>query len=132
MNTDNPSPAAAEPLQVSDHLLPALHAAAALGIETACEGEWDRDVHLETVRAAVHALDALEDGPCTREQIAVLAERAAAMQGEAMQADAEANIARSPVPIGAAWPTTADAAAVLKDRACLTQALIRLRDEARG
>lgn len=122
------------PLQVSSHLLPDLLAAAKLGVETACDGEWGEEVHLETVRAAVHDLDALEAGTYTREQIAALAERAAAMQGDAMQsaAESESDAESFPVPIGKAWPKTADAAYMLQDHASLTRDLLSLRDEARG
>jgi hypothetical protein len=119
--------------QFSDHLLPALLAAAELGVETACDGDWDEEnAQLENVCDAVHVLDALNDGTYTREQIAALAERAAAMQGEAMQSDAEANAASFPAPIGKAWPVTAAAAAVLKERACLTVDLTSLREEMSG
>jgi hypothetical protein len=77
-------------------------------------------------------LDALEAGNLTREQVAVLADRAAAMQGDAVQSDAEDVADSFPVSIGSAWPVTANAVDVLEDRVCLTRDLIRLRDEARG
>jgi hypothetical protein len=77
-------------------------------------------------------LDALEAGNLTREQAAVLADRAAAMQGDAVQSDAEDAADSFPVSIGRAWPVTAAAVDVLEDRVCLTRDLIRLRDEARG
>lgn len=127
-------PPAGGTVQFANHLLPDLMAAARLGVETACDGEWDVDVHLETVRAAVHALDALEAGTYTREQIAALAERAATMQGEAMQsaAEAESDASSFPVPIGEAWPKTPDAADKLQDRVALTRDLLKLRDEARA
>jgi hypothetical protein len=119
--------------QFSDHLRPALLAAAKLGLETACDGEWDEeDVQLENVCDAVHALDGLKDGSYTREQIGALAERAATMQGEEMISEAEQRGTDFPVTVHAAWPVTADAADMLQDRASLTRDLLRLRDEARG
>ncbi len=134
MDREHPSPPEGEPLQVSSHLLPDLLAAAKLGVETACDGEWDQEVHLDTVCDAVHVLDALKGGTYTREQIAALAERAAAMQGDAMQsaAESESDASSFPVPIREAWPTTPHAADMLQDRASLTRDLLSLRDEARG
>jgi hypothetical protein len=109
-----------------------LLSAAKLGVETACDGEWDVDVHLEPVCDAVLALVALKAGTCTREQIAALAERAATMQGEEMIHEAEQRGTDFPVTVQAAWPVTADAADALQDRASLTRDLLSLRDEARG
>jgi hypothetical protein len=131
MNAHDSSPPEGGALQLSAHLLPALREAALLAIESACEGDWEDD-QLDRVRPAVHMLDALEAGNLTREQVAVLADRAAAMQGDAVQSDAEDAADSFPVSIGAAWPVTAHAVDVLEDRVCLTRDLIRLRDEARG
>jgi hypothetical protein len=115
-------------------LLPDLLAAAKLGVEMASEGEWEGDAQLERVCDAVHVLDALKAGTYTREQIAALAERAAATQGDEMQsaAEAESDASSFPVPIREAWPTTPHAADMLQDRASLTRDLLSLRDEARG
>jgi hypothetical protein len=124
MDNQNPSPPTAGPLQFSDHLLPALHDAAVLEVETACDGEWRGERQLGRVRNAVRALDALEAGACTREQVAALAGRAIAMQGE---------IVRSAVELDEpAWPTTREEADVLDERARLTRELIELRDAAGG
>jgi hypothetical protein len=71
-------------VELPEHLVPELRAAAVLGVEMACDGEWGEDVHLEHVVAAVHTLDAVEVGTCWREQVLALASRAAAMQGEAL------------------------------------------------
>jgi hypothetical protein len=119
-------------MQFSDHLLPALRAAGALEVEMACEGDWEEDSQLERVRAAVHAVDALDAGTGTREQVAALAARAAAMQGDAMQSEAETEAASLPVTVNAAWPVTIEAADVLRERACLTSELIALRDTCGG
>ncbi len=132
MDDQHPSPVAGGPPQFPDHLLPDLLAAAKLGVETACDGEWGEDVHLENVCDAVHVLDALETGTYTREQIAALAERAATMQGEKMIFEAEQRGTDFPVTVQAAWPITAEAADKLHDRASLTRDLVSLRDEARG
>ena len=136
MNAQDSMPPAGGTVQFPDHLLPDLLAAAKLGVEAACEGEWDgdEDASLESVCDAVHVLDALKSGTYTREQLAALAERAAATQGDEMQSAAEAESDREsfPVPIGEAWPKTADAAYRLEDRASLTRDLLKLRDEARG
>lgn len=135
MNAQDDRPPAGGTVQFPDHLLPDLLAAAKLGVETASEPEWDEEgVKLETVCDAVHTLDALKGGTYTREQIAALAERAAAMQGDAVQsaAEAESDAESFPVPIGAAWPVTADAADKLEDLVCLTRDLLKLRDAARG
>jgi hypothetical protein len=110
-------------LQFSDHLLPALRDAAVLEVETACDGEWEDD-QLGRVRAAVHVLDALETGNCTRDQGAALAERAIAMQGDIVRTAVELN--------EPAWPTTRDEADVLDERARLTRELIELRDAVGG
>ena len=121
MDIHDPSPPAAGPLQFSDHLLPALRDAAVAGVETACDGEW-KDDQLGRVRAAVHIIDALEAGACTREQVATLAGRAVAMQGEAVRSAVELN--------EPAWPTTREEADALDERARLTRELIELRDAA--
>jgi hypothetical protein len=107
-------------LQFSDHLLPALRDAAVLGVETACEPEWEGESQLERVRAAVHVLDALEAAACTREQIAALAERAVTMQGDVLRSAVELN--------ELAWPTTREEVDALDERARLTRELIELRD----
>jgi hypothetical protein len=120
MDDQDPSPPAAGPLQFSDHLLPALRDAAVLGVETACEPEWEGESQLERVRAAVHVLDALEAAACTREQIAALAERAVTMQGDVLRSAVELN--------ELAWPTTREEADALDERARLTRELIELRD----
>ena len=104
--------------------MPELRAAAVLGVEMACDGEWREDVHLESVVAAVHALEAVEVGACSREQVIALASRAIAMEGEVL---------RSAVELGEPyWPTTVQEADVLSDRAHLTRYLIELRDAAGG
>jgi hypothetical protein len=110
-------------LQFSDHLLPVLRNAAVLGVELECDGEWEDD-QLGRVRAAVHMLDALEAGTCTREQVAALAARAIAMQGEILRSAVELD--------EPAWPTTREEADVLDARARLTRELIELRDAAGG
>jgi len=134
MNAQDSMPPAGGTMQFPNHLLPDLMAAAKLGVETASEGEWEGDAQLERVCDAVHVLDALKGGTYTREQIAALAERAAATQGDEMQSAAEAasDASSFPVPIGAAWPVTADAAYKLEDRVSLTRDLLKLRDEARA
>jgi hypothetical protein len=134
MDREHPSPPEGEPLQFSSHLLPALLAAAKLGVELACDGEWDVDVHLEPVCDAVLALVALKGGTYTREQLASLANLAATMQGDAMQsaAEAESDAESFPVAIGEAWPKTADAVDALQAHASLTRDLLSLRDEARS
>jgi hypothetical protein len=118
-------------VEIPDHLLPALGAVAELELEMACDGQWDAKQR-DRVVAAVRALDALVAGTCTCEQIAELAARAAAMQGEGMRSDAENSAAAIPVTLEAAWPVTVEAANVLSARARLTCALIELRDVARG
>jgi hypothetical protein len=119
-------------VEIPRHLLPALRAAAVLGVELACDGEWGEDVHLECVEQAVHTRDALAAGTCTREQVSALASRAAAMQGEATQSEAEAEAASVPVTIGAGWPVTVEQANALYKRARLTRSLIELRDATGG
>lgn len=119
-------------VEIPKQLLPALRAAAVLGVELACDGEWGEDVHLDCVEAAIHMRDALAAGSCTHEQVSVLASRAAAMQGEAMQAEAEADAASVPVTIEAGWPETVEQADVLYKRAKLTRSLVELRDAAGG
>ena len=134
MDDQHPSQGTAAAPQFPAHLLPDLMAAAKLGVETASEPEWDEEgVKLENVCDAVHVLDALKGGTYTREQIAALAERAAATQGDEMQsaAEAESDGESFPVPIGKAWPRTPDAADKLQDRVALTRDLLKLRDEAR-
>jgi hypothetical protein len=49
------------------------------------------------------------------------------MQGDAMQSEAETEAASLPVTVDAAWPTTIEAADVLRERARLTRELIELR-----
>ena len=110
--------------ELPEHLVPALHAAAVLGVETACDGEWGEDVHLEHVVAAVHTLDAVEVGACSREQVIALALRAAAMQGEVVRTAIEMDELY--------WPTTLQDADVLGERARLTRELIELRDAVGG
>jgi hypothetical protein len=102
-----------------------------LGVELACEGEWEGD-QLGRVEAAVHVRDALAAGSCTREQVRVLAARAAATQGDDAQSDAEARGASLPVTMCAGWPVTVEQAEVLYKRARLTRSLIELRDSASG
>jgi hypothetical protein len=120
MDREHPSSAAGERPQFSDHLLPALHAAAVLEIEMACDGEWGEDVQLENVRATVHVLDALEDATATREQVHALAVRAIAMQAE---------MTRSAVELDEpAWPTTLEESSGTLERLALTRDLIKLRD----
>ena len=116
-------------VEIPRHLLPALRAAAVLGVELACDGEWE-DGRLGRVEDAVHMRDALAAGSCTREQVSVLASRAAAMQGEVTQSEAEATAASLPVTIQAGWPVTVEQADVLYKRARLTRALLELRDAA--
>ena len=118
-------------VEIPRHLLPALRAAAVLGVELACDGDWEDD-QLGRVEAAVHVRDALAAGSCTREQVGVLASRAVAMQGEATQADAEEDAANFPVSFQTAWPVTVEQADVLYKRARLTRALIELRDAVGG
>ncbi len=111
-------------VELPEQLVPALRAAAVLGVEMACDGEWREDVHLESVVAAVHALDAVEVGACSREQVIALTSRAIAMEGEVL---------RSAVELGEPhWPTTLQEADVLGDRAHLTRELIELRDAVGG
>jgi hypothetical protein len=111
-------------VELPEHLVPELRAAAVLGVEMACDGEWGEDVHLENVMAAVHTLDAVEVGACSREQVVALASRAIAMEGEVL---------RSAVELGEPyWPTTVQEADVLSDRAHLTRVLIELRDAVGG
>jgi hypothetical protein len=111
-------------VELPEHLVPELHAAAVLGVEVACDGEWREDVHLGSVVAAVHTLDAVEVGACSREQVIALASRAIAMEGEVL---------RSAVELGEPyWPTTVHEADLLSDRAHLTRKLIELRDAAGG
>jgi hypothetical protein len=95
-----------------------------LEVEAACDGEWEGDSQLERVRTAVHALDALEASACTRAQLATLAGRAIAMQGEILRSAVELD--------EPAWPTTREEADVLDARARLTRELIELRDAAGG
>jgi hypothetical protein len=111
-------------VELPEHLVPALHAAAVLEVEMACDGEWGEDVHLERVVAAVHALDAVEVGACSQEQVIALALRAIAMEGEVLRAAVELG---EPY-----WPTTLQEADVLGDRAHLTRELIELRDAVGG
>lgn len=123
MDNQDPSPLTVGPLQFSDHVLPALRDAAALGVETACDGEWEDD-QLGRVREAVHLLDALEAGTCTSEQVVALAGHAVTMQGEILRSAVELN--------EPAWPTTREEADALDARARLTRELIELRDAANG
>lgn len=118
-------------VEIPRHLLPALSAAAVLEVELACDGEWE-DGRLGRVEDAVHMRDALAAGSCTREQVRVLASRAAAMQGEVAQSEAEASAASLPVTIEAGWPVTVEQADVLYKRAGLTRSLVELRDAACG
>jgi hypothetical protein len=118
-------------VEIPRHLLPALRAAAKLGVELACDGEWE-DGQLGRVEAAVHMRDALAAGSCTREQVSVLASRAAAMQGEVTQSEAEDCAASVPVTIEAGWPVTVEQAEILYKRVRLTRSLIELRDAAGG
>ncbi len=118
-------------VEIPRHLLPALRAAAVLGVELACEGEWEAG-RLGRVEDAVHMRDALAAGTCTREQVSVLASRAAAMQGEVTQSEAEAEAASVPVTIGAGWPVTVEQAEILYKRARLTRSLVELRDAVGG
>jgi hypothetical protein len=111
-------------VELPEHLVPALRAAAVLGVEMACDGEWGEDVHLERVVVAVHALDAVEVGACSREQVIALASRAAAMQGEVLRSAMEQD---EPY-----WPTTLQDADALGERAHLTRELIELRDAVGG
>ena len=76
--------------------------------------------------------DALAAGTCSREQVSVLASRAAVMQGETTQSEVEVGAASLPVTIEAGWPVTVEQADVLNKRARLTRALIELRDAAGG
>jgi hypothetical protein len=124
MDNQDPSPLAAGQLQFSDHLLPALRDAAVLGVETACDGEWEGESQLGRVRAAVHILDALEASTCTREQVGALAESAVTMQGEILRSAVELD--------EPAWPTTREEADALDERARLTRELIEMRDAAGG
>lgn len=111
-------------VELPEHLVPELRAAAVLGVEMACDGEWGEEVHLECVVAAVHTLDAVEVGACSQEQVIALAARAIAMEGEVL---------RSAVELGEPyWPTTVQEADILSDRAHLTRILIELRDAAGG
>jgi hypothetical protein len=118
-------------VEIPRHLMPALRAAAVLGVELACDGEWE-DGQLGRVEVAVHIRDALAAGSCNREQVSVLASRAAAMQGEATQSEAEAGATSLPVTIEAGWPVTVEQAEVLYKRARLTRSLIELRDGVTG
>ncbi len=118
-------------VEIPRQLLPALRAAAELEVEMACEGEWEDD-QLGRVEEAVHAHDALAAGTCSRQQVRVLASRAAAMQGDAAQSDAEAEATRMPVTIGAGWPVTVEQAEVLCERVQMTRSLIELRDAVGG
>jgi hypothetical protein len=111
-------------VELPEHLVPALRAAAVLGVEMACDGEWREDVHLESVVAAVHALDAVEVGACSCEQVIALTSRAAAMQGEVLRSAIEMD---EPY-----WPTTLQDADALGERAHLTRELIELRDAVGG
>ena len=116
-------------VEIPDHLLPALTAAAELRLETACDGGWDAEQRARVV-SAVRALDAVAAEMCTRAQVADLAARAAAMQGERMLSEAEMDSVTLPVTINEAWPATIEAADVLSERARLTRDLIELRDAA--
>ena len=111
-------------VELPEHLVPALRAAAVLEVEMACDGEWGEDVHLERVVAAVQALDVVEVGACSREQVVALASRAAAMQGDVLRSAIEMD---EPY-----WPTTLPDADALGDRAHLTRELIELRDAVGG
>jgi hypothetical protein len=111
-------------VELPEHLVAALHAAAVLGVETACDGEWGEEVHLECVVAAVHTLDAVEVGACSQEQVIALASRAIAMEGEVLWSAVELS---EPY-----WPTTIQEADVLGERAHLTRELIELRDAVGG
>ncbi len=114
-------------VEIPDHLLPALDAAGELALETACEPEWEEGQR-ERVVAAVHTLDALAAGTCTREQIAELASWAIEMQGDLMRSSFEL------APL--AWPMSAEDAEALadrlRDRAQLMRELTELRDAAGG
>jgi len=123
MDNQDPSQPTTGPLQFCDHLLSALRNAAVLEVESACDGEWEDD-QLGRVRAAVHLLDALETGSCTREQIAALAARAVTMLGDVLRSAVELD--------EPAWPTTRAEADALDERARLTRELIELRDAAGG
>lgn len=123
MDKQDPSPHTVGPLQFPDHLLPALRDAAVLAVEEECDGEWEDD-QLGRVRTAVHLLDALEAGACTREQVAALAARAVTMQGNIMRSAVELN--------EPAWPTTLEESADVLTRVALTRDLIVLRDAAGG
>jgi hypothetical protein len=122
MDDQDPSPRTAGPLRFSDHLLPVLRDAAVLGVETACDAEWEGESQLERVRAAVHMLDGLEARTCTREQVAALAGRAVTMQGDLLRSAVELD--------EAAWPTTLEETSGTLARVALARDLIVLRDEA--
>jgi hypothetical protein len=116
-------------VEIPNHLLPELDAAGELVLERACEPEWqDEPGQRERVAAAVHTLDALAAGTCTREQIAELAAVGIELQGDLMRSSFEL----APLP----WPMTADNAEALadrlRDRAQLMRELTELRDAAGG
>lgn len=116
-------------VKIPDHLLPALDAAGELVLERACELEWQDDPgQRERVMAAVHTLDALAAGTCTREQIAELAAAGVELQGDLMSSSIE---------LGALpWPMTLATAETLIDRLTVRAQIMRelseLRDAAGG
>jgi hypothetical protein len=114
-------------VEIPEHLLPVLDAAGELALERACEPEWEKGQR-ERVVTAVHTLDALAAGTCTREQIAELATVAVELQGDLMRSSFEL----APLP----WPMTADDADTLadglRDRARLMRELTELCDAAGG
>jgi hypothetical protein len=111
-------------VELPEHLVPALRAAAVLEVETACDGEWGEDVLLERVVATVHTLDAVEVGACSREQVLALASRALAMQGEAVRSAVELDEPH--------WPASLHEADALSERVHLARELIELRDAVGG
>jgi hypothetical protein len=119
MDKADPTSLRGEVPHIPDHLRPALEAAAELELELSSDGFWpdapeERIAKRDAVMRAARVLDRWDEGSCTREQIALLAHRAA--------------IEREPQ----AWPCTLAEVDDLIPAALLTRDLLLLRDALGG
>jgi hypothetical protein len=119
MDKADPTSLCGEVPHIPDHLRPALEAAAELELELSSDGFWpdepeERSAKRDAIMRAARVVHLWEAGSCTREQVALLAHRAA--------------IEREP----RAWPCTLAEADDLIPRLALTRDLLLLRDALGG
>jgi hypothetical protein len=119
MDKADPTSLRGEVPHIPDHLQPALEAAAELELELSSDGFWpdapkERIAKRDAIMQAARILDRWDEGSCTREQIALLAHRAA--------------IEREP----RTWPGTLAEVDDLIPAAVLTRDLLLLRDALGG